>query len=229
MQRNLWREFGTCQLGNWASHSANLGFMALKVHQLWLAKPSGEPHPVLRVEARSSGINRLSFPHWELITWEVPARHELPPITITWSNGNAPGVDERLAPVLNNAPKREKNNWRFAGTLISGTKGSIHTTGHNMWFRLLPEDRFREVQTQRPETVENSRGPEQDWFAACRGGKRPWANFDYASALNEFLILGNVATQFQGKIEFDPVDMKILNNLQADALLKYPYRQGWRL
>jgi hypothetical protein len=59
-----------------------------------------------------------------------------------------------------------------------GTKGSIHTTGHNMWFRMIPEDQFQNVQKNRPETVEAGRDPEQDWFAACRGGKPAWSNFD---------------------------------------------------
>ena len=128
----------------------------------------------------------------------------LGPIAIKWYSGDAPGVDELLAPVLADAPAKDKNNWRFAGTLIVGTEGRIHTTGHNMWFELLPAERFRDVQCQRPERVEDSRGPEQDWFAACRGGKRPWANFDYASALNEFLMLGNIATQFEDAIEPRP-------------------------
>jgi len=228
IQRHLWREFGTCQLGNWASHSANLGFMALKVHELWLADSPG-PHPIVRIQAQSSGINRLSFPRWEIVKWEIPARSGLPPITIAWYNGEAPGIRELLDSVLKDAPGKDRNNWRFAGTLIVGSKGSIHTTGHNMWFHLLPKERFEGVQCQRPETVENSRGPEQDWFAACRGGKRPWANFDYASALNEFLMLGNVATQFEEKLEFDPVAMKIVNSAEADALLRCEYRQGWTL
>jgi hypothetical protein len=98
-----------------------------------------------------------------------------------------------------------------------------------MWFHLLPKDRFEGVQCDRPETVEGSRGPEQDWFAACRGGKRPWANFDYASALNEFLMLGNVATQFEGKLHYDPAAMKITNNPEADGLLRCEYRKGWTL
>ena len=113
--------------------------------------------------------------------------------------------------------------------MIVGTKGAIHTTGHNMSFRLLPEDQFAGVQRERPETVENSRGPEQDWFAAIRGGKPAWSNFDYASALNEFLMLGNVATQFEDKLEFEPVAMKIVNNAEADALLRCEYRPGWSL
>jgi hypothetical protein len=68
-----------------------------------------------------------------------------------------------------------------------------------------------------------------DWFIACRGGKPAWANFDYASALNEFLMLGNVATQVEDKIEFDPIATKIPNNAHADALLRSEYRQGWSL
>ena len=103
------------------------------------------------------------------------------------------------------------------------------TTGHNMWFRLVPEDQVEKVQRNRPETIESSRDPEQEFFAACRGGQAPWSNFDYADALNEFLMLGNVATQFESTLEFDPVAMKIVNNPAADALLRCEYRPGWTL
>ncbi len=267
LQRNDWRDFGTCQLGNWGSHSANLGFMALKVHELWpAAGPKGREgdspsfglsattggqksrqspksegdspisggrksgqSPLIRIEAQSSGINRLSFPRWELVRWDVPARGGLPPVTIKWYNGDAPGAKEVVESVAKDAPPHEKNNWRFAGTLIVGSQGSIHTTGHNMMFRLLPESRFRGVQRERPESVAASRGPEVDFFAACRGGPPGWSNFDYAHALNEFLMLGNVATQFEGPLEFEPVAMKILDHPAADAALRCEYRRGWSL
>ena len=42
-------------------------------------------------------------------------------------------------------------------------------------------------------------------------------------------MLGNVATQFEGPLEFDPVAMKIVNNAEADALLRSEYRKGWAL
>jgi hypothetical protein len=229
LHRHLWREFGTCQLGNWGSHTANLGFMALKVHELWLTEAPKQPRPLVGIEAKCAGINKLSFPRWEIVNWKIPARADLPPITITWYNGAAPGMREVLERVMPGAPAKDKGLWEFAGTLIVGSKGSIHTTGHNMSFRLLPEEQFQGVQRDRPETVENSRGPEQDWFAAIRGGKAAWANFDYASALNEFLMLGNVATQFEGPLQFEPIAMKIVNNPAADALLRCEYRQGWSL
>jgi hypothetical protein len=230
MNRNAWRDFGTCQLGNWASHSANLGFMALKVHELWLNTPAGGgTDPIIRVEATHPGINRLSFPRWELVQWHVPARAEFPPVTITWHNGDTPGARDLRERATAGASDKERNAWQFAGTLIVGRKGQIHTTGHNMGFRLLPADQFQGIQRDRPETVESSRDPEQDWFSACRGGKPAWSNFDYADALNEFLMLGNVATQFESPLEFDPLAMKIVNNPAADALLRPDYRQGWSL
>jgi predicted dehydrogenase len=222
LSRHLWREFGTCQLGNWASHTANLAFMALKVHELWLNQ-SGKP-ALLGIEAKTSGVNPLSFPRWEVIQWSIPARAEFPPITLTWHNGPAPGsrdlIERKLGEGLDWGDKKNKKWEDFAGALIIGEKGFIHTTGHNATFRLFPEGRFREIQRERPEKVEASRGHELDWFDACRGGKRPWANFDYADALNEFLMLGNVATQFEGKLEFDPVAMSVVNHPDANALLR---------
>jgi hypothetical protein len=107
----------------------------------------------------------------------------------------------------------------------------VRATEHNATFRLVPQNRFKGIQTNRPEKVADSRGHEQDWLQACRGGPPAWANFDYADALNEFLMLGNVATQCESgaKLEFDPVAMRIVNNPAADALLRCEYRQGWSL
>ena len=229
LNRHLWREFGTSQLGNWATHSANLAFMALKVHDLWLGQPSGAGRPVIRVEAETSSLNRLSFPRWERIKWHIPARAEFPPITFTWYNGRSPGADEFIGSLKRDASDKGPQGMDFAGACIVGEKGRIHANGHNATFRLLPEDEFRNVQRERPEKVEGSRGHEMDWLLACRGGKLAWANFDYADALNEFLMLGNVATQIEGPIEFEPVAMKIANHREADALLRSEYRKGWTL
>ncbi len=231
MSRHLWREFGTSQLGNWASHTGNLAFMALKVQDLWLHPTPGQAP--LRIEARTSTLNKLSFPRWEVIKWLIPARAEFPPITFTWHNGRAPGsrelVEQMLGEGIDWGDKKEKKWADFAGAVILGTKGLIHATGHNATFRLLPKERFGDVQTERPEKVEPSQGHENDWLRACRGGPPAWANFDYADALNEFLMLGNVATQCEGQLEFDPVAMKITHNAAADSLLRCEYRQGWTL
>jgi len=40
-------------------------------------------------------------------------------------------------------------------------------------------------------------------------------------------LLGNVASLVDGPLEFDPVAMKIVNNAEADALLRPEHREGW--
>jgi len=42
-------------------------------------------------------------------------------------------------------------------------------------------------------------------------------------------MLGNVASQFDDRLEFDPVSMKIVNHTEADSLLRCEYRTGWSL
>lgn len=232
-QRHLWREFGTNPLGNWGPHSANLAFMALKVHALWQTGPPARPPPRIRVKATFSRLNRLSFPRWEKVTWEIPARAEFPAITFTWHNGPEPDVRPILEGLIGDdldwGDKKEKKWWDHAGAVIVGTNGRIHATGHNATFRLFPEAQFKNVVKERPLSVDQSRGHEADWFIACRGGKPAWAEFEYASPLNEFLMLGNVATQFEEALDFDPSACRIVNNADADKLLRAEYREGWTL
>ncbi len=232
MAWHQWRYAGTCQLGNWASHSANLAFKALKMDTLWAAEASATPR--IRLQADVEQINRVGFPKWEIVRYEVPARGGLPPVKLTWYNGGSgPGVreeiEEKFGERLHWGDAGEPL-WRdHAGTLILGTKGRLHANAHNTTIRLLPEEQFKGVNLERPEELPSSRGLERDWLLAADGGPKPWSNFDYAGPLIEFLMLGNVATQVEGPIEYDPPAMKIAGNAEADALLTPEYREGWAL
>jgi hypothetical protein len=225
---HTWRDFATGQLGNWAVHSSNLAFKALKIDSLWSADPATKP--VITVEAETSGVNRVSFPRWEKIRWRVPARGPLPPITLTWHNGRGPGSRDVLEGLVGEdldwGDKKEKKWADHAGLVIAGTKGKLHATGHNASFRLLPLGEFDDPGT-RPETLPNSRGHEAEWLDAIRGGPAAWSNFDYGGPLTEFLLLGNVATQLPGPLEYDPLAGRIVNNAEADKALLRPHREGW--
>jgi hypothetical protein len=225
-----WRDFGTANLGNWASHTQNLAFMALKVDSLWYADPATKP--ILKVEAKVNRINRLSFPKWEHVQWHIPVRGDLPPITFHWHNGSSrPGVKDDLKAILGHDVAWGPKDWsEWAGCLIIGTEGRIHTTGHNATFVLLPEEKFKDVKKDAPEKVDRSAGHERDWLLACRGGRPAWANYDYSGPLTEFNMLGNVATQFEGVLEYDPLEGRIVNNAEADKCLTMgEYREGWKL
>lgn len=230
-QWHTWRDFGTGCLGNWASHTANLAFMALQVDLLWRVEATFRPR--IRVEAQVSEMVRDTFPRWEMIRFEVPARANLPPVTFHYYNGGgAPGarteIESLLGRPLDWGDHGEKKWADHAGCLIVGSEGKLWTNGHNTEFALLPEERFAGFQGP-PESLPRSPGHEREWLEACRGGPPAWSNFEYAVPLAEFLHLGNVATQFDRAVEFDPLICTIVGDTEADKALGREYREGWTL
>jgi hypothetical protein len=161
LQRNAWRDFGTCQLGNWGSHSANLAFMALRVHDLWLNPPAGSAPAVIRIQAKHSGVNSISFPKWEVVEWHIPARAGFPPVRFTWHNGRAPGsrnwLEITIGEELDWGDKKEKKWVDHGGAVIIGSHGLVRTTEHNATFRLLPA----ESRAAKPRAID-ARTPHQD-------------------------------------------------------------------
>jgi hypothetical protein len=72
--------------------------------------------------------------------------------------------------------------------------------------------------------------PEPEWLRAIKGEKvHLMSPFSMAGPYTEFMLLGNVATQFAEELEYDPLAGKIVNNAEADSLLRRPYRAGWSL
>ncbi len=166
--------------------------------------------------------------------WQVPARGDLPPVKFTWHHGPglSPGSRDKLLGMMRErgASKEEAEILLgYAGALMVGGKGMLVTDDHNVKFTLLPKEKFAGVAQDKPRNVPMSNGHYNDWLIACRSGEQPMADFAYANPLSEFLMLGNVATQFEGELEYDPAACKFVNHPQADPLLGYEYRQGWSL
>jgi hypothetical protein len=229
-----WRDFGTGNLGNWASHTMNLPFKALKLDTLWDSQGDSSSKNLVKLVPEVSGVHIHSLPKWEIIRYDFPARGEMPPVRINWYNGpgQAPApremIEKHIEGPLDWGDAGEKRWADHAGCILIGDKGVIHSTGHNMSFTLHPEDKFKDFQGP-PKTLPRARGHEQEWLEACKGGPEAMSSFDYAGRLAEFVLLGNVSTLVGQPIEFDPVAMKIVNNAEADTALKYEYRQGWSL
>ena len=55
------------------------------------------------------------------------------------------------------------------------------------------------------------------------------SRFENSGPYMEFLLLANVATQFDAELEYDPLECRIVNHAEADALLRPEYRKGWSL
>jgi len=225
-----WRDFATGCLGGGGSHSINLAFKAFQLRKMW--EPGGEARATIRVETEVSERCPDSFPRWQIVRFRIPQRGSLPPATIHWYNAPEPellrlGVWQRLEKIAGRSLEWKDGSWTpRSGTLLVGSKGVVHTNAHNSVCAFLPERDFPNV-IGPPQRLPHVAGHERDWFQACRGGPAAISNFDHAGPAIELLLLGNVASLVDGPLEFDPVAMKIVNNPEADALLRPEHREGW--
>jgi hypothetical protein len=156
----------------------------------------------------------------------------MPPVTIHWYNAaeselKRMGIWDRLEKIAGRPLKWTDDSWTpESGTLLVGSKGVVHTNAHNSVCAWLPADEFPE-KVGRPQRLPCVAGHERDWFQACRGGPVALSNFDHSGPAMELLLLGNVASLIDGPLEFDPVETKIVDNAEADALLRPEHREGW--
>ncbi len=215
-----WWDFGTGALGDMGCHTANLPFMALK-----LGLPA-------RVSAESAEVNPETYPAWATITYEFPARGDLPPVKLTWYEGARDGKRHLPSPAL-----FQGRTPSDSGSLLVGEKGSIFS----------PSDYGSEQVVlgpdgpgQKPaEAAAPKAGPRLDidqahkaeWVRAIREGDPAIArsNFSYAATLTEAMLLGNVAVRMGRPIEYDAGSGRVTNAPEAARFVRPEYRKGWEL
>jgi hypothetical protein len=208
--------------------------MTLGLRRLW-DEPQGQV--VIRVTAECSRLNRISFPRWERVRWEVPARGEQPPVTITWRQGPdfGPGAREAIYEKLRalgvSTAAEADALMKDAGSMLIGSEGALVADDHSVRITGLPKDKFANIETNRPSRIPSSQGIYNDWIDACRG-KNPniIANFDNGGPLSEMVMLGNIATLYPDEtLDYDPAAGRITNIAKANEHLAFEYRQGWSL
>ena len=199
-----WWDFGGGTMSDLGSHWNDLPFWALKLdHPLTIEASGPPPHPELAPASMTA-------------TYEYGARGTMPPVKLTWYQG-----DEK--PAL----WREKKipQWD-SGALFVGSKGMLLADYDK--HKLLPEDQF--IDFQRPaKTIPDSIGHHKEWLLACKTGSPTTCPFSYSGPLTEANHLGNVAYRVGKKINWDAKNLKVTNAPEAARLIRREYRKGWSL
>jgi hypothetical protein len=114
------------------------------------------------------------------------------------------------------------------GSLFIGDKGMLTTGTYGADTRLIPVDKMKGYHF--PAQL-LTRSPEHhlDWIRACKGGDPACSNFSVASPFVEWMLLGVIALRVEGKLEYDPVKMRITNNADANRFLRPNFRKGRQL
>jgi len=205
-----WWDFGCGMMGDRGAHTLDPVAWALKLG-----------HPT-SIEATSLDLNPDIHPIASVVTYQFPARGDLPPVKLTWYEG----VRAPRPPELEDG---RRLGHAEGGSLFKGTKGKLVGGVSGEDPRLIPESRMKEYKLP-PKTLPRVEGShEQDWVQACKAGKRAGADFEYSGLLTEICLLGNVAKRVDARIEWDGPNMKVTNLPEANKYIRTTYREGWTL
>jgi predicted dehydrogenase len=202
-----WLDFGTGALGDIACHAIGPIKWALDL---------GLPTVV---EAKFEGGNNETYPAWSIITYEFPARGDLPPVKLVWYDGKK----KPPKPAEMNPSRELPDN----GSIFIGDKGKLMFEGGP---RLLPEEKMKDFKKPEPTLPRIPAGDHHlDYFTACKGGRPACSNFDIAGPLAEAVLVGNLTLKFKNRIEWDGPNMKAKNCPEADSVIHREYRKGFVL
>ena len=196
-----WRDFGTGPLGDMGCHKLSSVFKTLKLG-----------HPI-SVEATCTEIGPDVHPRSFRVRWEFPARGEMPPVTLFWHGGG-------LKPPR---PKELEPGRPISGDIYIGDNGTL------MGRKLLPDAKMKKY-GKPPKVLDRSPGHAEEWVNACRGGPRAGSDFvNHGGLLTETPLLGNIAMNVGGKLQWDGPKMRFTNSELANRYLHRAYRGGWTL
>jgi predicted dehydrogenase len=196
-----WWDFGTGALGDMGCHHFNTPFRALNL---------GAPH---HVSASAAKVFAESAPLAAIVTYEFPARGEMPPLKLVWYDG---GLKPPYAPELGGEPLRPE------GALYVGEAGLM------VGAEIQNEERAKQFKNV-PRTLPRRGGTWQEWLEAVRGGEKAGCHFEWAGILSEAVQLGNIAIRCDKRLEWNSETASFKNNVEANALTRANYQNGWKL
>ncbi len=220
-----WWDFGCGALGDMACHTVNMPFWALDLR---------DP---ISVQAETSGHNKDSYPSSSQIVFEFAATDKRPSIKLFWYDGGNQPDEEVIGEMYDlykkkiEAEQAKGDNYLSSGCVVIGDQGTLYAPGDytEKEIKLSGNKPLPEVEFVK------SPGHFEEWIHALKGGEPAKANFvDYANALTETVLLGNLAVwaanEGQGeKVLWDAKNLKCTNIEGLEPLIKPQYRAGYAL
>lgn len=197
-----WWNFGNGTLGDMGCHYMDLAHWALDLR-----------HP-FTIEAEGPPVDSETTPAWLVVRYQYESPFAKSPVRVTWYDG---GMRPELL-VQGKVPA-----WKD-GVLFVGDKGLLLADYEH--HRLLPDSDFKGFVPPAP-SIPDSIGHYNEWIQGCKTGSPTTCNFDYAGALSEAVLLGNVAYRAGRKLEWDGSAMKATNCREAANYISREYRRGW--
>ena len=229
-----WRgfcKFGGGELGDWFCHIGDGPVWVLDLY---------EPTVIECVARKVNSLGDAMCTESSVIRWDFPARGNLVPCSLYWSDGQCNGGSPIKIPSDWNWSSKDVDTGKAVpikpnqmGSYWTGSKANAYLDERSNNPRLTDMEKNHELNASgKMPPVKyrrvNKGGPHKEWIDAIKG-KIPecGSNFEYAARLTEIDLLGVLAQRFGGRIEWDAAKMKITNRPELNAYLKEPVRKGW--
>ena len=186
----------------------------------------------MKVSAQSGEINSETYPAWATITYEFPARGNLPPVKLTWYEGAKDG--KRNLP-----PKRlfpdSGSSHPTSGSLLMGSKWRMYSPNDYGAVQMLwpvGEYKILRLPDRTLPRIEGVRGTDDaqklEWVQAIRAGKPSLAlsNFDYASTLDRVDAAGQCRRSVRPGHRIQPGNRRDRRQLVGVAISQALFPQG---
>ena len=190
----------------------------------------GTPNMALLLKAPTSvecikkeGVGKHTFPHQTVIRFDFPARGSMPAVKVFWHDSLT------AVPKFDGIPEGELiGDKDINGSLFMGSKGMVTTGCYGE--RTRPDARRPDERLQTASPVAHTRSPghHRDWLRAAKGGSPACSNFSVAGPFVEWMLLGSIAMQVEGKLEWNAAKGLFSNSKAANDLLKPKFRKGWK-
>ncbi|MDF7799252.1 Gfo/Idh/MocA family oxidoreductase [Pontiellaceae bacterium B1224] len=212
-----WRAFnryGTGTFGDWFCHVADAPVWLLDLYE-----------PVAVEAEKVEGGNEWMVADGCRVRFDFERRGDKAPCTFYWYNGD-PELFRPEAPEDWSWPGKMPKS----GTFYYGTKNNGYTDNRSNNPRLANKEAaiaFKKDGYLDEVYPRIKGGPILELVNAIKGGAEPGSNFDYAAPFTEVMLLGIIAVNHGGKIEWDSKNIKITNRPELNQYRKDPVRSGW--
>jgi len=220
-----WRgffDFGTGAFGDMACHTMNLPFRGLNLGKVLSAE-------CIRIEGKAND----TYPSKSIVKLIYAARGSKPAVTLYWYDGELKPSAEIMPKVVTTLGQVPKT-----GCLIMGSKGMVCSTndyGADGYIAFNDEEKMKSMSKHEALTEEaipakfrrNTNGQYIEFVEACKGNDVCFSDVDHSVPMLESMLVGCIAQQVPGKLEWSSRKQQFTNNKAANALVKPYIRPGW--
>ena len=213
-----WYDFGNGSVGDFCCHGFNLPMRALELD-----------YPT-KIEISGKGMDKESFAASCTVKYHFAAipQRNYPVELVFYTGGDLPPED------VTAKHRKTFGSVQRTGGILIGDKGELNS---GLWnsqchVSLEGEEKFMGAGNHAaakavPSSLPRVSGQIHEWFDACQGKGKTFADFEHGGHLTEIGLAGIVALRLQKNIEWDGPNMKAKGMPEADKLIDKENRTKW--